>query len=131
VLRQAGGVISHLRASAVTAAPGPRLRVLGDRAAFVSRDVDSQEDRLRAGARPSPDWGAEPEARWGRLVMGESSVPVPSERGDWPRFYALLRQSLVTGGQPPVDPRDAVRTLAILELARRSAEDRSVMPVPA
>ncbi len=132
-LRHAGGVISHLRASAVTAAPGPRLRVLGDRAAFVSPHVDSQEDRLRAGDRPddSPDWGAEPEERWGRLVTGESSVPVPSERGDWPRFYALLRGSLVTGGPPPVDPRDAVRTLAILELARRSAEARSVLPIPA
>jgi predicted dehydrogenase len=131
-LRHAGGVISHLRASALTAAPGPRLRVLGDRAAFVCAEVDSQEDRLRAGARPddSPEWGIEPEARWGRLVAGEHSEPVPSERGDWPRFYALLRESLVAGGPPPVDPRDAVTTLSILELARRSAQDRSVMPIP-
>jgi predicted dehydrogenase len=132
-LRHADGVISHLRASAMTAAPGPRLRVLGDRAAFVSRDVDSQEDKLRAGSRPdnSPDWGAEPEERWGRLVAGESSQPVPSERGDWPRFYALLRESLVAGGPPPVDPRDAVTSLAILELARRSAAEGAVIRVPA
>ncbi|MDQ6606544.1 MAG: Gfo/Idh/MocA family oxidoreductase, partial [Actinomycetota bacterium] len=87
-LRHAGGVISHLWASAMTAAPGPRLRVLGDRAAFICTEVDSQEDQLRAGGRPddSPDWGVEPEARWGRLVAGESSAPVPSERGQWPRF---------------------------------------------
>jgi scyllo-inositol 2-dehydrogenase (NADP+) len=131
-LQHAGGVISHLRASAMTAAPGPRLRVLGDQAAFVCSELDSQEDRLRSGAHPanSPDWGVEPESRWGRVVAGESSEPVPSERGDWPRFYTLLRESLVAGGPPPVDPADAVTTLRILELARRSAEHRSVVPIP-
>jgi len=132
-LRHADGVISHLRASAMTAAPGPRLRVLGDSAAFVCPEPDSQEDRLRIGARPdsSSDWGVEPEARWGRLVTGDRSAPVPSQRGDWPRFYALLRASLVTGDPPPVDPRDAVMTLRVLELARRGATERSVMPGPA
>ena len=62
-------VISHLRASAITAAPGPRLRVLGTKAAFVVRELDGQEDALRSGTRPDEvsDWGAEPESRWGDL----------------------------------------------------------------
>ena len=128
-LRHAHGVISHLRASAITAAPGPRLRVLGTQAAFEVRDLDGQEDALRSGARPDhvPDWGSEPEARWGRLVTGEESAPVPSERGDWPRFYALLVRALRDGNAPPVDPHDAVATLRILEAARCSAERREVM----
>jgi scyllo-inositol 2-dehydrogenase (NADP+) len=132
-LRHAGGVISHLRGSAVTAAPGPRLRVLGDRAAFVCPEPDSQEDRLRTGARPDDgsSWGVEPEERWGRLVTGDGSVPVPSQRGDWPRFYALLRASLIAGDPLPVDPQDAVRTLRVLELARQSATERAVIPVTA
>jgi predicted dehydrogenase len=127
-LRHAGGVISHLRASAVTAAPGPRLRVLGDRAAFVIDGLDSQEDVLRAGYRPdsTADWGAEPEARWGHLIRGELTEEVPSERGDWPRFYALLRDALRGGGPPPVDPSDAVTTLRIIEAARRSAAGQAV-----
>jgi predicted dehydrogenase len=132
-LRHASGVISHLRASATTAAPGPRLRVLGSEAAFVMTDLDSQEDQLRAGKRPDavPEWGIEPERHWGRLVTGEDSVPVPSERGDWPRFYALLATALRDGGPPPVDPRDAIATLRVLEHARRSAEDRTVVPLTA
>jgi len=95
-LRHAHGVISHLRASAITAAPGPRLRVLGTTAAFVVRELDGQESALRSGARPDqvPDWGSEPESRWGRLVSGEESEPVPSENGDWPQFYALLVRAL-------------------------------------
>jgi predicted dehydrogenase len=132
-LRHAGGVISHLRASAITAAPGPRLRVLGSQAAFVVQDLDGQEDALRSGARPheAPDWGAEPESRWGRLVTGEESRPVPSEPGDWPRFYALLLRALRDGEPPPVDPRDALATLRVLEAARRSALSHEVVSLPA
>jgi scyllo-inositol 2-dehydrogenase (NADP+) len=128
-LRHANGVISHLRASAVTAAPGPRLRVLGTKAAFVVDELDGQEDALRSGVRPDqvPDWGAEPESGWGRLVSGEESAPVLSERGDWPRFYALLVRALRDGDAPPVDPHDAVATLRVIEAARRSAASREVV----
>jgi scyllo-inositol 2-dehydrogenase (NADP+) len=130
-LHHASGTISHLRASAVTGAPGPRLRVLGSEAAFVLTRLDSQEDRLRAGERPDivPDWGVEPEAQRGRLVTGDTSVPVPTERGDWPQFYALLAAAVRDGGPPPVDPLDAVAALNVLEQARRSAATRTTISV--
>jgi predicted dehydrogenase len=128
-LHHASGTISHLRASAVTGAPGPRLRVLGSEAAFVLTRPDSQEDRLRAGERPDtvPDWGVEPEAHRGRLVTGEASVPVPGERGDWGRFYTLLAAALSDGGLPPVKPADAVAALRVLEAARQSAATRATV----
>ncbi|HWF36857.1 MAG TPA: Gfo/Idh/MocA family oxidoreductase [Solirubrobacteraceae bacterium] len=128
-LRHGGGAISHLRASAITAAPGLRLRVLGTKAAFVVQELDGQEDALRSGARPdrTADWGSEPESRWGRLVRGEESDPVPSEPGAWPRFYALLVRALRDGDPPPVDPRDAVAVLRVLEAARASAASREVV----
>jgi scyllo-inositol 2-dehydrogenase (NADP+) len=131
VLRHASGPISHLRASAVTAAPGPRLRVLGSEAAFVVQELDGQEDALRAGRRPDAggEWGVEPESRWGRLVAGDASEPVPSEHGDWPRFYSELAVALRDGGPPPVDPSDAVAGLRLLEAARQSALERSVVAV--
>ena len=72
-------------------------------------------------------WGVEPESRWGRLVDGDESVAVPSERGDWPRFYALLLRALRDGDPPPVDPRDAVATLRVIEAARQSAASREVV----
>ncbi len=128
-LRHAGGVISHLRASATTAAPGPRLRVLGSEAGFVIQGLDSQEDALRAGNRPDtePEWGTEPPSHWGHLVSGEESEPVPSARGDWPRFYELVATALRDGGPPPVEPRDAVATLRVIDAARRSANERTVI----
>jgi predicted dehydrogenase len=117
----------------MTAAPGPRLRVLGTKAAFIVVGLDSQEDQLRAGKRPDnvPDWGTEPESSWGRLLTGEDSEPVPSERGDWPRFYALLARALRDGGPPPVDPHDAVATLRVIEAARRGAASRTVVALSA
>lgn len=128
-LRHVAGPISHLRASALTAAPGPRLRVLGSRAGFVIQGLDSQEDALRSGRRPDTDpaWGQEPRSSWGSLVRGESSELVESAPGDWPRFYALLVQALRHGERPPVDPWQAVESLRILDLARHSAATGEVL----
>jgi scyllo-inositol 2-dehydrogenase (NADP+) len=130
-LRHAGGAYSHLWMSAVAAAAGPRLRVLGARAAFVVEGVDGQEDALRAGKRPGRDgaWGVEPQSRWGRLVRGDEHEAVPSEAGAWPWFYAGFEHALRHGGPPPVDPRDAVLNLRLLEAGRRSAESREVVEV--
>jgi scyllo-inositol 2-dehydrogenase (NADP+) len=124
-LRHVSGAFSHLWMSAVAAAPGPRLRVLGTRAAFVVAEVDGQENALRSGRRPgdSGPWGVEPESRWGRLVRGEESEPVRSEPGAWPSFYATLAEALREAGPPPVDPGDAVATLEVLDAARRSAAE--------
>ncbi len=122
-LTHESGVKSHLWASAVAAAPGPRLRVLASEGAFVVDELDGQEDALRAGERPGrgTDWGGESPERWGRLVRGDESQPVPSELGAWPRFYAELEAALRSGEPPPVDPADAVTVLEILERARSAA----------
>jgi scyllo-inositol 2-dehydrogenase (NADP+) len=122
-LTHSSGVISHLHASALAAAPGPRLRVLGSEAALLVREVDSQEERLRAGERPDmvSDWGVEPEHARPRLIAGDRGVPLNGQPGDWPRFYALFAHALAGHGQPPVDPRDAIATLRVLEAARQSA----------
>ena len=132
-LTHAGGVVSHLRVSAVTAAPGPRMRVLGTGGAFLVDRLDSQEDALRAGRRPGdgPAWGAEPESAWGRLVRGDQTEPVPAEPGDWPAFYRQMEACLRGQGPVPVDPGDAVAVLAVLEAARASAESGAVVsPAP-
>ena len=128
-LRHAGGTISHLHASAVTPSPGPRLRVQGTAGAFLVSALDPQEAALRAGERPDtvPHWGEPAEYERGRLVAGDRSVPVPAVAGDWPRFYALLRDAVVGGGPVPVDPRDAVEALRVLEAARLAARDRVIV----
>jgi scyllo-inositol 2-dehydrogenase (NADP+) len=128
-LRHAGGTISHLYASLVTPAPGPRLCVQGTTGGFLVPHLDPQEAALRAGARPDTvdGWGKPQEWEYGRLIAGERSVPVPPEPGDWPRFYALVRDAIRHGAPPPVDPRDAVAALRVLEAARRAAGETRIV----
>jgi scyllo-inositol 2-dehydrogenase (NADP+) len=128
-LEHGSGVRSHLWTSLLAATPGPRLRVLGDRAAYVVTDVDGQEEALVSGARPGDggDWGAEPREKWGHLISEQGSESIPSERGDWPRFYSLLERSLREGSPPPIDPRDAIAGLEILDAARHSAATGTVV----
>lgn len=130
-LSHRSGVRSHLWMSALAARPGPRLRVLGDRAAYVKHGMDVQEAALRSSApRIGPGWGEEPEAGWGRVgVEGEDLRPVPTERGDYGGFYAGVVAALRDGAAPPVDPLDAVAALEIIEAARRSAAEGRVVPL--
>lgn len=117
-LRHDSGARSHLWASSVAAAHGPRLRVLGSRAAFVIDGFDAQEDALKHGGKPGAgEWGAQPELSWGRLIRGEEEERVPSAKGDWPAFYRQLESALRGEGDLPVDPGEAVAVLEVLERA--------------
>jgi predicted dehydrogenase len=120
-LEHADGAISHLWMSAVTAAPGPRFRVLGSRAAYVKQGLDVQEQMLRDGGDPSAaGWGREPPDAWGRVQAGGESRAVETEPGAWPRFYAALRDALRDEAPLPVDPAGAVAVLELLEAAATS-----------
>lgn len=123
-LTHENGVRSHLWASVMAARPGPRMRVLGDRAAFVKEQGDVQEAALRAGARPGAGWGEDPRAQWGLLFDGGQPRAVESAPGAYQDFYAGMVAALKDGAPVPVDPKDAVAGLEIIEAARRSAVER-------
>jgi predicted dehydrogenase len=131
-LHHHSGVSTHLWASALAAVRGPRLRVLGSRAAYVVEGLDGQEDALRGGHRPdAAGFGAEPVERWGRLVRGGESEPVPRVAGRWLDFYVGLRRCLRDGTPPPVATEDAVKGLEVIDAARASAELNAVVRVSA
>lgn len=127
-LRHANGVRSHLWTSAVAALPGPRLRVLGERGAFVKQHADRQEIALRSPpCRIGPDWGVEPPELWGVLGDGVRTEPVRSEPGAYQRFYVELAAMLRDGAAAPVAPEDALAGLEIIEAAQRSAAECTVV----
>jgi len=127
-LVHASGVRSHLWASAVAAARGPRFRVLGSQAAYTKHGLDVQEEALKRGERPGkPGWGEEPAECWGRVSAGDRDQPVQTAPGAYQRFYAAVVAALRTGARPPVDPVDAVAGLEIIEAARRSAAEAQVV----
>jgi predicted dehydrogenase len=127
-LTHASGVRSHLWVSAVAADYGPRLRVLGSRAGYVKEGMDVQEAALRAGVRPGdPGFGEEPAEQWGRLGADDQWTVVPTEPGAYAQFYAGIAAALRGGAPPPVDPSDSVAGLEIIEAARRSSAERTII----
>ncbi|MEV6560698.1 Gfo/Idh/MocA family oxidoreductase [Nocardia sp. NPDC051756] len=128
-LTHTSGVRSHLWMSAVAPQLGPRFRVLGSQAGYVVYGLDPQESALREGRRPDDGrpWGTVESADWGVIGADPAVEPVPTIAGDYPAFYAELAAALLDGGKVPIDPRDAVATLRILEAARRSAADGEVV----
>ncbi|TNH30182.1 oxidoreductase [Micromonospora orduensis] len=130
-LTHANGVHSHLWMGAVTAQLGPRLRVLGDRAGYTTYGLDVQEAALHDGGRPDqPGWGEVPPERYGLLGVDGDLRPVPTEPGAYQSFYAQVAAALRDGTPMPVDPRDSVATVELIELAHRSAAEGTVVPVP-
>lgn len=121
-LTHASGTRSHLWMGVVAAQAGPRLRVLGDRAAYVKSGLDVQEDALRAGGRPGQDgWGEETPDRWGLVGADGALRAVQTERGRYEDFYAGVAAALRDGSPMPVDPADSVEVLDLIEAAQRSA----------
>jgi predicted dehydrogenase len=124
-LEHAGGVSSHLWMSAVAPLHGTRFAVSGTRAGFSVTGLDPQEDQLRDGMRPGDDeFGVAPP---GRIVDEEGSAPVELERGAYPRFYEAVVPWLRADAPPPVDPRDAVAVLRLIDAARDSAARHAVV----
>jgi scyllo-inositol 2-dehydrogenase (NADP+) len=133
-LRFANGVIAHLWMSSVTRTPGPRMRISGLRGTYEKWGLDPQEDALRMGMRPGdPEWGLEPPEKWGRLSTDIGGIhidgPVEMLPGAYERYYALLRDALLSGGPPPVNPTDAVITLQVIQAAQQSARNSTVIQV--
>ena len=104
---------------------GPRFRVLGSTAGYMVYGLDGQEPALVAGASPTDaDFGLAPEDAWGTLGIEGSDPPparVPTERGDYGRFYAGVAATIRDGAPPPVDPGDALATLRIIARAHEIA----------
>ena len=129
-LTHAGGARSHLWASSMAAALGPRLRVLGDRAAFTIAGLDGQEQALRDGQRPGdPGWGQQPPGTWGHVGVGDDTTPVPARPGAYQAFYQGMVAALRDGAPVPVDPASAVRVLELIEAAAVSAREHRVVAV--
>lgn len=128
LLWHTSGAVSILSVSAVAGSIEPRLRVLGTRGALEVTGLDTQEDALRAGTSPlDAQWGLDA----GAAHLVTADVPQPTRvdraRGAWPEYYRAVARSLRGEGTPPVDPRDVVANLRVIEAAAQSARDRAVV----
>jgi predicted dehydrogenase len=130
-LTHTSGATSHLYGSWSEGAPGDRFRVTGSTGSYVvGGPMDGQEAALIAWQTPATlgaGWGAEPPERWGRVQRGESVDIAPTVNGAWSTFYPAFAAAVRGTGAVPVDPREAVAALTVLDAARRSATEGLVV----
>ena len=109
----------------LVAGDSPRFAAHGLRGSYLKHGLDPQEDALKRGLRPGgPGWGRDP--RPGQLATAApdgtpTTTPVPGEPGDYPAYYAGVRDAILGRGPNPVPPEEAVAVMAVLELALESA----------
>jgi len=113
-----------LHASALVVEGRLRFAVHGTAGSFVKYGLDGQEASLKAGLRPGGiGWGED--ANPGVFTPGEGSPsPVLAEPGDYPRYYAEIRDCINGHGPNPVPPSQALETMEILMIAIQSAAER-------
>jgi predicted dehydrogenase len=120
-LLHTSGVRSHLTMSKAAAQNGPRFRVLGNAGGYSVSGLDNQEPFLKDYRWPgSEGYGVTPESEWGVVGIdgaGHTLEPVPTEPGDYPAFYAGIAASILDGVPVPVDPRDSLEVVRIIERA--------------
>lgn len=125
-----------LHAGSLVAGNGLRFAVHGAQASYVKHGMDPQEDALRRNEIPGqPGWGCDPapgtiftQAGTDARTRNVESIP-----GDYPAYYAAMREAILHGAPAPVTPQQALEVMAILEWAMQSSAQRRELactPVP-
>jgi scyllo-inositol 2-dehydrogenase (NADP+) len=99
---------------------------------YEKHGVDPQEDTLRLGGHPGDEgWGQEPPEAWGRLVTEIAGMQVDGRvetaPGAYETYYALVRDAVRSGGEPPVTLAEAVAALRVIEAARESTQKGTII----
>jgi len=117
VLKHESGVDSYLSASAINGAPGPRIRITGDKGSLIINDLDPQEPLLRSGKYPKGGQWSESTKSEAFLHLGDKVISYPSIDGNYSLFYLQVKQAL-SGGDWPVTTDEALSVAEIIDKAR-------------
>ncbi len=133
-MEHTSGVRSQVESSKANHLEARELRAYGSEGSYRALGSDVQAQAIFAGHRPVDDlegWGYEEPERWGVLSTSAGEVPVPSEQGRHHDLYTAFAAAVRGEGTQPVPARDAIRTLAVLDAARLSAEQGSSVALSA
>ena len=120
LLKHQSGVDSYLSASAINGAPGPRIRLTGDKGSLVITDLDPQEAMLRNGLYPEGGYWKSGAKSVAYLQFGDEKVPYECEDGNYAQYYNLVKLAL-TGGNWPVTTDEALMVAALIDQAREKS----------
>ncbi len=122
-----------LRATMLACGPDLRFALHGTRGSYVKFGHDLQEEALKRGEIPRDDtWGTEPEEKWGSVYTEKDgnivAQPLPTERGDYRRYYENVRDAILGRAAIDVTSQQALNVMRALELAQESSRKRCTLP---
>ena len=129
-LTHSSGAVSTVSASKLNHSTTRELRAYGSEGSYIASGADVQADALFAGRRPAMEhatWGIDVPENWGTLAVAGGRTRVPSAQGNYAGFYTEFARAVRDGEPGPVPAAEGVRTLEVLDAARRSALENRVV----
>lgn len=129
-LTHSSGAVSTVSASKLNHSTTRELRAYGSEGSYIASGADVQADALLAGRRPALEqatWGIDVPENWGTLAVAGGCSRVPSAQGNYAGFYTEFARAVRDGEPGPVPAAEGVRTLEVLDAARRSALENRVV----
>lgn len=119
-----------LHGTLLAAAETARYIIHGSRGSYMKYGLDPQEERLKSGERlPQEDWGYD--MRDGLLTRAEgeelTEEPWLTLPGNYPAYYAAIRDALNGVGENPVPAGQAIQIMELIELGLESARHRATL----
>jgi predicted dehydrogenase len=116
----------------------PRFILHGTGGAYVKHSFDVQEPKLRAGHIPWNETPSEVEQEENSgvltVVKADGTVTererVLSAPSDYRSFYANVRAVLLGVVEPAVTLEHALNVMRVLDLGRKSSDERCTLPWP-
>lgn len=120
ILKHESGLESHLSASSISGAPGPRVRLLGRSGALICRELDPQEAMLRSGLKPQEFGWQDKKAATSEFEIwkGDGAINHPGVAGNYVEFYRRVKEALKTNSQMPIDREFALAVARMIDQAR-------------
>ena len=116
-LKHQSGVDSYLSASAIMGSAGPRIRLVGDKATLVIKDLDPQESLLRSGVKPKDGKWQQSTKSAAYIHTGDQVVEYQGVDGNYTQYYLEVKAALA-GGKWPVSTVEALAVAKIIDQAR-------------
>jgi predicted dehydrogenase len=116
-LKHQSGVDSYLSASAIMGSAGPRIRLVGDKATLVIKDLDPQESLLRSGVKPKDGKWQKSTKSAAYIHTGDQVVEYQGVDGNYTQYYLEVKNALA-GGKWPVSTEEALAVAKIIDQAR-------------
>jgi predicted dehydrogenase len=127
-----GAMRAILHAGTVAPVPAARFTVHGTRGTYIKEGLDPQEEALKRGDRPmGGGWGHDPLAARVTTWEGErrNDRLLPCCNGDYPAYYAAVRDAILGIHANPVPAEEAVDVMSLLEWAVLSEQEgRTLRP---